>query len=195
MSALPITEASVVLVSDIRSRVAIARMVARSAGEFESVLAAMGVTVSENSARAARRDWVYALADKPTRRVSGERLGLSFGRESLERRFAAGAAGRLADASERRFYEVARDACDLGDVEELRRLANAVSVCEVVGARSVDDLAHARERLPEGLDAAKAAEAVSYVSEKGLLPRHDAIRERGRNGTTGSLGRRTSPHG
>ncbi|WP_283170681.1 relaxase/mobilization nuclease domain-containing protein [Curtanaerobium respiraculi] len=161
-------------VSDIRSRVAIARMVARSEGEFESVLSAMGVTVSENSAKAAHRDWVYALADQPTRRVGGERLGLSFSRESLERRFATGAAGRLADATERRLYEFAREACDLGDVEELRRLADAVSVCEAVGARSMDDLAHAMGRLPEGLDAARAAAAVAYVSEKGLLPRHGA---------------------
>lgn len=170
-------------VSDIRSRVAIARMVARSEGEFESVLSAMGVTVSESSVKAARRDWVYALADHPTRRVGGERLGLSFGRESLERRFAAGAAGRLADATERRLYEVAREACDLGDVEELRRLADAVSVCEAVGARSVDDLAYAMGLLQEGVDAAKVAEAVVYVSEKGLLPRHSAHRAQRHGGT------------
>lgn len=169
-------------VSDIRSRVAIARMVARSVGEFASVLDAMGVTVSENSAKAARRDWVYALADHPTRRVGGERLGLSFSRESLERRFAVGAAGRLADAAERRLYEAAQEACDLGDVEELRRLADAVSVYEAVGARSMDDLAHAMDRLPEGLDAARAAEAVAYVSEKGLLPRHGARRVQRREG-------------
>ena len=170
-------------VSDIRSRVAIARMVARSEGEFASALSAMGVTVSENSAKAARRDWVYALADQPTRRVGGERLGLSFSRESLERRFAAGTAGRLADATERRLYEVAREACDLGDVGELRRLADAVSVCEAVGARSVDDLSRAMERLPDGVDAAKTAEAVAYVSEKGLLPRHGAHRAQRRRDT------------
>lgn len=149
-------------------------MVARSEDEFESVLSAMGVTVSENSAKAARHDWVYALAEQPTRRVGGERLGLSFSRESLERRFAAGAAGRLTDATERRLYEFAREACDLGDVRELRSLADAVSVCEAVGARSMDDLAHTMGRLPEGLDAARAAEAMACVSEKGLLPRHGA---------------------
>ena len=169
-------------VADIRSRVAIARMVARSEDEFESVLSAMGVTVSENSAKAARRDWVYALAEFSTRRVGGERLGLSFGRESLGRRFAAGAAGRLADASERRLYEVAREACDLGDVKELRHLADAVSVCEAMGARSVDDLSRAMAHLPEGVDAAKAAEAMAYVSEKELLPRHSARRVQRREG-------------
>ena len=73
-------------------------------------------------------------------------------RRWIERRLAAGEAGRLADATERRLYEVAREACDLGDVEELRRLADAASVCEAVGARSVDDLAHAMGRLQEGVD-------------------------------------------
>ena len=77
-------------------------------------------------------------------------------------------------ASQRRLYEMAREACDLGDVEELCRLAAAVSVCEAAGTRSMDDLAYAMDCLPEGLDAAKAAEAMAYVSAKRFLSHHEA---------------------
>lgn len=45
---------------------------------------------------------------------------------------------------------MACEACDCGDVEELRRLTDVVLTCEAVGARSVDNLSHAVERLPEG---------------------------------------------
>lgn len=62
---------------------------------------------------------------------------------------------------------MACEAYDRGDVEELRRLADAVLTCEAVGARSVDDLSHAVERLPEGLDVAKAAETGKRLRRKG----------------------------
>lgn len=154
-------------VSDIRSRVAIARMVARSEGEFASVLAAMGVTVSENSANAARRDWVYALADHPTRRVGGERLGLSFCRESLEWRFAAGATGRLADATERRFYEVAREALlsTTIDVEHFAKM-RLLRMCE--------------EHGEDGY--AIVSDYLASISSKQRTRIESALRARGSNG-------------
>lgn len=67
-------------VAGIRARVKVARSVSRSEAEFRSLLASLGVEVSDNSPRAARRDWVYSLADAPTRKVSGERLGLNLPR-------------------------------------------------------------------------------------------------------------------
>lgn len=157
-------------VGDIRARVSIARMVARNEAEFGSVLEAMGVEVRDNSARAPRRDWVYSLAERPTLRVGGEKLGLSFGRDSLARRFASGSIGRLTDATEREVFRIAAEAYEVGDIAELRRLSDAVSVCQAVGARSIDDLVAAEGRLPRELDAAKLAAAVEYVSEKALLP-------------------------
>lgn len=115
-------------VGDIRARVSIARMVARSEKEFRSVLKAMGLDVKDNSTKAPRRDWIYSFNDRPTLRVSGEKMGLSFGKEHLSHRFASGSMGRLADAAEREVFRIASEAYEVGDIAELRRLSDAVSV-------------------------------------------------------------------
>ncbi|MCQ5090963.1 relaxase/mobilization nuclease domain-containing protein [Slackia exigua] len=62
-------------VADIRSRVSTARSLASDEGEFRSLLAELGIEVSDNSSRNARSDWIYAIADHPTWRISGERMG------------------------------------------------------------------------------------------------------------------------
>ena len=58
-----------------------------------------------------------------------------------------------------------------------------VSVCEAIGAQSVDRLIAAERRLPRGLDSAKLAAAVEYMTEKELLPtgRMPAMQESRRN--------------
>lgn len=157
-------------VGDIRARVSIARMVARNEEEFRSVLKAMSLNVKDNSAKASRRDWIYSFDDRPALRVSGEKMGLSFGKEHLTRRFASDSMGRLADATEREVFRIASEAYEVGDIAELRKLSDAVSVCEALGAQSVDDLIAAKGRLPRGLNPAKLAAAVEYMTEKELLP-------------------------
>ncbi len=67
-------------VADIRGRVALARSVAGKEMEFKALLGELGVEVSANAAGAAKRDWVYSIEGHPTWRVSGERLGLSYGK-------------------------------------------------------------------------------------------------------------------
>lgn len=157
-------------VGDIRARVSIARMVARNEDEFKSVLKAMGLAVENNSAKAVRRDWIYSFDDRPTLRVSGEKMGLSFGKEHLTRRLASGSMGRFADATEREVFRIAAQAYEVGDIAELKKLSDAVSVCEALGAQSIEDLTAAERRLPRGLNSAALAAAVEYVTEKELLP-------------------------
>lgn len=43
--------------------------------------------VADNSAKAQRDDWVFSLAEEPSKKVSGERLGFVYGKEMLRRRF------------------------------------------------------------------------------------------------------------
>ena len=150
-------------VADIRARVKVARSVSRSEAEFRSLLASLGVEVSDNSPRAARRDWVYSLADAPTRKVSGERLGLSYGRERLQPLLRAGGARRIADAGERAIAAIARRAVEVGDLEELKTLSEAVALIESSRASCAADL--------DGL-AAKGASPrlVEYVQQAGILP-------------------------
>ena len=113
-------------VADIRARIRVARSVTRSEGELRGLLKGLGVEVEDNSAKARRRDWVFSLTGHPTWRVSGESLGLGYGRESLMRGFSLGAAGHLADAGERRIAELARSAVELDDLSELERLSEAL---------------------------------------------------------------------
>ena len=86
-------------VGDIRARVALAKTTARDEAEFLGVLDALGVHVADNSAKARRDDWVFSLAEEPSKKVSGERLGFVYGKELLRRRFARGGAYRPTDAS------------------------------------------------------------------------------------------------
>lgn len=151
--------------ADIRARVRIARTVARSEAEFRSVLSSMGVTVADNSPRAQRRDWIYALAKHPARRVSGERMGLAYGRERLEPLLRSGGVRRLEDAGERAIAAIAKRAVEVGDLGELARLSDAVALIEASRARCLGDLdALSRE------EGSTASRAVAYVRAKGLLP-------------------------
>ena len=70
-------------VADIRARAGVARALAASPAEYRSLLAAMGVELSDAARRGPRKDWVYAIADHPSRRIRGERLGLDYGRASV----------------------------------------------------------------------------------------------------------------
>lgn len=151
--------------ADIRARVRIARTVARSEAEFRSVLSSMGVAVSDNSPKAQRRDWIYALVDHPARRISGERMGLAYGRERLEPLLRSGRVRRLEDAGERAIAAIAKRAVEVGDLGELERLSDAVALIESSRARCLGDL----DALSQE-ESGNATLTVAYVKAKGLLP-------------------------
>lgn len=155
--------------ADIRARVSIARSVSRSESEFRSLLDSLGVTVSDNSPRATRHDWIYALADHPTRRVSGERLGLSYGREKLQPILRSGGMGRLADSSERTVAVLAQRAVEVDNLEELCLLSKAVALIEVTRASSLADLDSLAEQGRSSSTKDIAAVA-SYARAAGILP-------------------------
>ena len=151
--------------ADLRARVRIARTVARSEAEFRSVLSSMGITVTDNSPKAQRRDWIYTLADHPSRRISGERMGLAYGRERLEPLLRSGGVRRLEDAGERAIAAIAKRAVEVGDLGELERLSDAVALIEASRARCLGDLdALSRE------ESGTTLRTIAYVRAKGLLP-------------------------
>lgn len=161
--------------ADIRARVRIARTVARSEAEFRGALSAMGVDVADNSPKAPRRDWVYSLSDHPTRRISGERLGLSYGKERLQLAFRSNGAGHLPDASEREIARIAKGALEVGDLEALKRLSRAMSLIEANGISCVRDLERfkASGYAPGGWTDPSTEEAkqlVAFIERSGLLP-------------------------
>ena len=161
--------------ADIRARVRIARTIARNEAEFRGALSAMGVTVSDNSPKAPRRDWVYGLADHPTRRISGEKLGLSYGRERLLSSFALNGTGHLPDRSEREIARIAKSALEVGDLNELGRLSRAVSLIEANGITSIGDVRRLVEkgyskRAWTDPEPEEAYELFRYIEESGILP-------------------------
>lgn len=151
--------------ADIRARVRIARTVSRSEAEFRGILSAMGVTVSDNSPKAQRRDWIYAFTDRPSRRISGERMGLAYGRGRLEPLLHAGGVRRLEDAGERAIAAIAKRAVKVGDLAELRSLSGAVALMEASRARCLADLDGFLES-----SGSVDAPAASYIRAMGLLP-------------------------
>lgn len=162
-------------VADIRNRVSVAKALARNGGEFLAILDALDVGVAQNSEKSWRRDWIYSLADHPTWRIGGEKLGLSFGQEALRNRFGRMAAWHPAPSASREILTHAKDAIRLNDLAALERLSGAMETCISENARSIADLDRRIERLEGsgGDDDARVEalrEARAYVAENSLLP-------------------------
>lgn len=171
-------------VSDIRNRVSVAKALSRNEGEFMRILELMEVEVAENSARAPREDWIFSLADQPSKKVSGERLGMTFGKIALTERFERIGSYHPDAASSRAILAKATDAVELNDLAELGDLAKTVETnarysisSSADYGRRIDTLRRRMEREPEGRSAEKCAERIDelraareYASRHVLVP-------------------------
>ena len=97
-------------VADIRSRVSVAKGLARNESEFRSILDMLGVAVADSSPKATNRDWIYPLADDPKCKVTGGRLGYLYSRCSLENGFENKAAYHPGAALSRTILKAVKDA-------------------------------------------------------------------------------------
>ena len=163
-------------VSDIRSRVSTARSLASDEREFVSILADLGVVVSDNSERNARRDWIYSIADHPTWRIAGERMGLAFGKSSIQARFLM--TDRASPEVRDRIEAIARNAIELADISELEELALSLEVNERYQIDSMEDYTHIIGELELGgsEDVGIVKIAQSFCSRKGILPQQGSQR-------------------
>lgn len=159
-------------VTDTRSRVGVARTLARNEGEFMRILKALDVKVSENSERSWRRDWIYSLDEHPTWRITGEKLGLRYGQEAMRNRFERKAAYHPTPESSRLILAAARDAILINDLNELGRLSKTIETCASFNVRSMAELEgrieRARERGSENLQ--RLVEVREFARERNLLP-------------------------
>ena len=164
-------------VADIRCRVTVARRVARDEADFIQVLSELGVEVSDAAPRGGEADWVYALAGEGARRIRGGNLGTSFGRESVLQELALRSAPSRAEA----IRESARGAVEVDDLDDLRRLADALDAFSREGVRSLADC-EARISALEAVGDFEAMERLAghrdYAAEKGLLPERAPARRR-----------------
>ena len=163
-------------VSDIRSRVSTARSLASDECEFVSILAELGVEVSDNSERNARRDWIYSIAEHPTWRITGERMGLAYGKSAIQARFLM--TDRASPEARDRIEEIAKNAIELANVQELEELAFSLEVNERYQIDSMEDYDHIIDELERsgsaGVDQVRAAR--SFCSRKGILPQQGSQR-------------------
>lgn len=116
-------------VADIRNRVSVAKSLARNVDEFAQLLRMLGVDIAGNSRNARRDDWVFSLSDAPARRVSGERLGLLFSKETIQRQLARAGSYHPDAKSSRELLRNARNAILVNDLEDLSDLSRALRVC------------------------------------------------------------------
>ena len=184
-------------VSDIRNRVSVAKVLSRNEGEFMRILELMEIEVAENSLHAPREDWIFSLADQPSRKVSGERLGMTFGKIALTERFERIGSYHPDAASSRAILSKATDAVEVNDVAELGSLAKAVETNArySIGSsadygRRIETLQRRMERETGSKAAAKCAERIQelaeareYASSHSLIP--DEVPAR-RHQSTGS---------
>ena len=175
-------------VSDIRNRVSVAKVLSRNEGEFMRILELMEVEVSENSAHAPREDWIFSLADQRSKKVSGERLGMTFGKIALTERFERIGSYHPDVASSRAILSMATDAVELNDIAELGSLAKTVETNARYSIGSSADYGRRIEALQRRMDreeepraASKCAErieglesAMEYATERGLIPERTA---------------------
>jgi hypothetical protein len=173
-------------VADIRSRVSVARSLAKTEAEFKQVLDMLDVEVLESTAKTKQPDWLYAIKGNLANKISGGKLGYAFSKQSIERQFAEG--GKLASMNPREVLKAARSAVTLGSLQELDSLANALEVCAKYGIASALD-ATVRIRAMEAkaersFSNARTLAAIADIQEAkgtlesyGLLPQKTPVRQ------------------
>ena len=170
-------------VSDIRNRVSVAKVLSRNEGEFMRILELMEIEVAENSSQASREDWIFSMADQPSRKVSGERLGMTFGKIALTERFERIGSYHPDAASSRAILSMATDAVEVNDVAKLGSLAKAVETNArySIGSSAdyesrIETLQRRMEREPESKAAAKCAERIQELAEaREYASRHSLV--------------------
>lgn len=170
-----------------------AKNTSRTESEFRAALAKLGVSVEDNSEKARRDDWIFALADDPAKRVSEERLGFTYGKQMLRNRFERQEAYVPEARTATQIRQRAASAVALNDLADLSRLSAVLETCAKFNVRSLDDfgrrLSTLRRRGNESSEGyRRLLEARAYAAEKGLM-QHDgdtpaaATRMRGNQGS------------
>ena len=162
--------------ADIRNRVTIAKRAAETPGEYLQILGVMGVDVSEASRRSGRADWLYSLAEDPSKRIRGENLGLAYGRKAVEGAMRGNAAidpGQIA--------AIAAKAVEVRDYAQLENMASALELYSRYGIRSMADFGSriaTMERRGDDKAASELRLAKETAKELRLLPEAAGARPR-----------------
>lgn len=165
-------------VADIRARVALAKNASRSESEFFEALHRLGIDVADNSAKARRDDWIFSLSDQPSKKVSGERLGFTFGKQMLTSRFDRQGAYHPTPKSEGEIRRRAIGAVALNDLQDLSRLSAVLETCAKFDIRYLEDFDSrlatlTRRGNEDSVGFRRLVEARVYVAENDLMTRRN----------------------
>lgn len=143
-----------------------------------SALAKLGLSVRDNSDKACRQDWVFSLTDDPSKCVSGERLGLTYGKQMLLARFERKESYQPSARSAQEIRRRASQAVSLNDLSDLSRLSAVIETCAKFNIRSLDDFDRRLETLrrrgsEQSRGFARLVEARSYMMENELMARRE----------------------
>lgn len=186
-------------VADIRARVDVARGIARNADDFGAALRRMGVNVRDSASR--RGDWVYSLAETPSRQVTGSRLGAAYTKREVSSWLRSPVRRAPSELTAGNVRQVAEKAIELHNLGELMRLSEAVRVISSGGFGSLsamDSAASTMRRSGGRDDAAERIErARAYCAEHGILPERQGKQQgKGRAGKVeADRHRGQQPHG
>ena len=154
-------------VADIRERVAVARGTTRTEHDFVALLGRMGVVVEPSRSR--EGDWVYSLAETPTRRVTGAKLGSAYTRSSVNSAMRTAMRSASPKAAER-IVRLANGAIEVRDLRALGELARAVGFVSRNRVASLAEMDRAISRSRDGSQVARLTALRESCERYGLLP-------------------------
>ncbi|MBR0403896.1 MAG: relaxase/mobilization nuclease domain-containing protein [Eggerthellaceae bacterium] len=154
-------------VADIRERIAVARGTARTERDFVALLGRMGVVVEPSRSR--EGDWVYALAETPTRRVTGAKLGSAYTRSGVNSAMRTAMRSASPKAAER-IVKLANGAIEVRDLRELGELAHAIGFVSRNNIRSLAEMDRVISRSRDGSKTARLKAVRESCEHYGLLP-------------------------
>lgn len=121
--------------ADIRERARTARALSNDEASYRELLGVLGIELSLNSPNARQRDYLYALANHPSRKVGGEKLGWPYGKGALEHEWLT-----LSPFREEKLREIAEHAILIKDLDELREMARAMETIKECHFTSIADI-------------------------------------------------------
>ena len=160
-------------VADIRERARTARALSHDEASYRELLGVLGVDLSLNSPNARRRDFLYSLADHPSRKVGDEKLGRPYGKKALEFEWL-----KRSPLREEKLREIYQHAVLIKDFDELNEMARTLETLKDFGFASIDGIDRTimhLERLAESPDGQKGSADAAERLESIKLARQFAV--------------------
>ena len=148
-------------IADIRERARTARALSHDEVSYRELLGVLGIELSHNSPNARQRDYLYAFADQPSRKVSGEKLGRPYGKRELEFEWLMHSPLR-----EEKLREIAEHAILIKDLDELHEVARIVETLKDNRFTSIDSIDRATIILEHHLQHAETQQERANLNEK-----------------------------